>query len=73
MFFSVLFLSGQLIRYFVSSDFTGISKFSSIEKFRLGLAFSNVVGLGNAGKVLNLLFREFSIHVFKTIFPSINS
>ena len=36
----------------MTSDFTGISKSSSIEKFRLGLAFSNVVGLGNAGKVL---------------------
>ena len=38
----------------MTSDFTGISKSSSIEKFRLGLAFLNVVGLGNAGKVLNL-------------------
>ena len=38
----------------MTSDFTGISKSSSIEKFRLGLAFSNVVGLGNDGKVLNL-------------------
>ena len=38
----------------MTSDFTGISKSSSIEKSLLGLAFSNVVGLGNAGKVLNL-------------------
>ena len=44
----------QLICYLVTLDFTGIFKSSSIEKFRLGLAFSNVVGLGNAGKVLNL-------------------
>ena len=34
-------------------DFTSISKSSSIRKARLGLAFSKVLGHGNAGKVLS--------------------
>ena len=42
---------------YATSDFTGISKSSSIKKAVLGLAFSKALGLGNAGKVLRLVFE----------------
>ena len=42
---------------YTTSDFTGISKSSSVEKARLRLAFSKALGLGNAGKVLSLVFE----------------
>ena len=42
---------------YATSDFTGISKSSSIKKARLQLAFSKALGLGNAGKVLSLVFE----------------
>ena len=42
---------------YVTLDFTGISKSSSIKKARLRLAFSKALGLGNAGGVLSLVFE----------------
>ena len=47
---------GSTFKY-ATSDFTGISKSSSIKKTRLWLAFSKTLGLGNVGKVLSLVFE----------------
>ena len=43
---------------YATSDFTDISKSSSIKKIRR-LAFEKALGLGNAGKVLSLVFELF--------------
>ena len=42
---------------YATSDFTSISKSPSIKKARLWIAFSKALGLGNAGKVLSLVFE----------------
>ena len=42
---------------YATSDFTGISKSSSIKKGRLRLAFSKALAHGNAGKALSLVFE----------------
>ena len=58
---------------YTTSDFTGISKSSSITKARLRLAFSKALGLGNAGQVLSRVFELLLPNLLTTWASSANA